>query len=209
MKCWIVSTRFIAELLEMSYELVIIGCSLGGLNAMRVFLSELSTDHYLPIVLVQHRDKSPSMMLSKILQRFTHLQVEDADDRAEIRAGHLYIAPAGYHLLIERGCLSLSTELPVHHALPSIDVAFETAARSYGKNLVAIVLTSSSADGAEGAASVENRGGLLIVEDPLSAENATLPLSAIKRTKQPQIARLDEIPTFLNHILKFPISPLC
>ena len=185
----------------MQYQLIIIGCSLGGLNAMRIFLSSLSEDHDLPIVLVQHRDKSPGLSLSKTLQRSTHLVVEDADDKTEIRNGHLYVAPAGYHLMIEGRSFSLSTDLPVHHAIPSIDVAFETAARSFGSSLVAIVLTSSSSDGAEGAAIVESRGGCVIVQDPASAENGTLPRATIAATKSPKVAKLQDISEVLRQVL--------
>lgn len=133
-----------------------------------------------------------------MLQRSTHLKVEDADDGTEINRGRLYIAPAGYHLLIERNAFSLSTELPVHYAMPSIDVAFESAARSYKKSLIAVVLTSSSVDGAEGAAIVESRGGFVIVQDPVSAENPTLVKAAIKLTKSPFVAPLEDIPTKIN-----------
>lgn len=182
----------------MGYQLIMIGCSIGGLNAMRSFLTGLSPDHELPIVLVQHRDKSSNLMLTRMLQRSTHLIVQDADDKTEIERGRLYIAPAGYHLLIEGSSFSLSTELPVHYAIPSIDVAFETAARSYGKSLAAIVLTSSSEDGAEGAAIVERRGGLVIIQDPATAENATLPRAAIKATKSATVSKLEDIPNVLK-----------
>jgi two-component system chemotaxis response regulator CheB len=184
----------------MSYQLLIIGCSLGGLNAMRVFLTGLSKDFDLPIILVQHRDKSPNLMLSRILQRSTHLKVEDAEDGMEIKRGRLYIAPPSYHLLVESNSFSLSTELPVHYAMPSIDVAFESAARSYKKSLIAVVLTSSSTDGAEGAAMVESRGGFVIVQDPSSAENRTLSEAAIKQTKSPFIASLEDIPTKVSEL---------
>jgi two-component system chemotaxis response regulator CheB len=182
----------------MSYQLVIIGCSLGGLNAMRIFLAGLHKDFELPIVLVQHRDKSPNLMLGRILQRSSHLKVEDAEDGTEISHGKVYIAPPGYHLLIERSFFSLSTELPVHYAIPSIDVAFESAARSYNKSLIAVALTSSSTDGAEGAAIVESRGGFVIVQDPVSAENSTLSNAVIKQTKSPFIAKLEDIPAKIN-----------
>jgi two-component system chemotaxis response regulator CheB len=184
----------------MSYQLVIIGCSLGGLNAMRVFLTGLSNDFDLPIILVQHRDKSPNLMLSRMLQRSTHLKVDDVEDGMEIKGGKLYIAPASYHLLVERNSFSLSTELPVHYAMPSIDVAFESAARSYKKSLIAVVLTSSSTDGADGAAIVESRGGFVIVQNPISAENPTLSKAVIEKTKSPFIASLEDIPTKLSEL---------
>lgn len=185
----------------MYYQLVIIGCSLGGLNAMRVFLTGLDKRHNTPIVLVQHRDKSPQSSLCSALQRFTHLIVEEVDDGRQIEGGHLYIAPPGYHLLIEGNGFSLSTDLPVHHAIPSIDVAFDSASRSYGSKVVAIVMTSSSTDGAEGVGMVESRGGCVIIQDPVSAENATLPRAALSTTKSAKVAKLEDIASLLGNIL--------
>jgi two-component system chemotaxis response regulator CheB len=185
----------------MHYQLVIIGCSLGGLNAMRIFLSGLDKRHNIPIVLVQHRDKSPLSSLCNTLQRSTQLIVEEVDDGRNIEGGHLYIAPPGYHLLIEGKGFSLSTDLPVHHAIPSIDVAFETASRSYGDKMVAIVMTSSSTDGADGAGMVEARGGCVVIQDPLTAENSTLPRAAIAATKAARVVKLDDIAGVLGEIL--------
>ncbi len=185
----------------MQCQLIIIGCSLGGLNAMRVLLPGLAKDHDVPIVLIQHRDKSSGLSLSSALQRMTHLKVQDADDKTEIDNGRLYVAPAGYHLLVEERSFSLSTDLPVHYAMPSIDVAFESAARSFGSELMAIILTSSSSDGAEGAAIVESRGGCVIVQDPATAENGTLPRAALAATKAAKVARLDDIGPLVTKLL--------
>jgi two-component system chemotaxis response regulator CheB len=185
----------------MVYRLVVIGCSLGGLNAMRILLEGLSHEQSVPMVLVQHRDKSPSLMLSRILQRSTHLIVQDADDKACVTAGRLYIAPPAYHLLFEGNYISLSTEMPVMSALPSIDVALESAARSYGRSLVSVLLTSSSTDGAAGAAIVESRGGVVIVQNPETSENGTLPRAVIRSTKSPIVADLENLPALLNQLL--------
>jgi two-component system chemotaxis response regulator CheB len=186
----------------MLYELIIIGCSLGGLNAMRALLSALSAEHRTPVILVQHRDKTPNAMLSRILQGSTHLKVEDAEDKTEIEANKLYLAPPGYHLLIDGKSISLSTEVPQQYAMPSIDIAFETAARSYGKSLIAIVLTSSSDDGAEGARIVEERGGLVIIQDPKTAENGRLGLATLSKTKKAKVLALEDIPGYLKDILR-------
>ena len=81
----------------MRYELVIFGCSYGGFQAMQSILQGLAPSFLTPVVLVQHRDKSPGDLLIQILQKSTHLKVQDADDGMKISAGNLYVAPASYH----------------------------------------------------------------------------------------------------------------
>jgi len=186
----------------MVYGLIVIGCSLGGLNAMRTLLAGLAADHKTPMVLVQHRDKYPNAMLTKLLQGSTNLAVLDAEDKTTIEAGKLYVAPAGYQLLIDGTAISLSTEPPHQYAIPSIDIAFETAARSFGKSLVAVVLTSSSEDGAEAAGIVEQRGGLVIVQNPETAESGRLGRATLNKTTNAKVLELEEIPGYLQEILQ-------
>jgi two-component system, chemotaxis family, protein-glutamate methylesterase/glutaminase len=184
----------------MSYELIIVGCSLGGLNAMQIVLANLGRELLTPMILIQHRDKNTGLAMNRVLQKHTHLNVIDADDKATIAPGNLYVAPAGYHLLVDKTMISLSTELPIKHAQPSIDVAFDSAARSYSKDLIGVVLTSSSIDGAQGAACIESHGGCLIVQDPATAENATLPKAALAAATKAQVVGLEEIAPLLTKL---------
>jgi two-component system chemotaxis response regulator CheB len=184
----------------MKYELIIFGCSFGGFQAMQIILNGLGTDFVTPIVLVQHRDKSPGDLLSQILQRSTHMKVQDADDGMKIAAGNLYVAPASYHLLIDNKAISLSCELPVQHAQPSIDVAFDTASLCYGSNLIGVVLTSSSIDGVSGAKSIVNRDGALIVQDPATAESVTLPKAVIAAVENARVVPLENIAGVLREM---------
>ena len=184
----------------MKYELVIFGCSYGGFQAMQTILQKLSPAFVTPVVLVQHRDKSPGDLLIQILQKYTHLKVQDADDGMKIAAGNLYVAPASYHLLIDNKAISLSCELPVQHAQPSIDVAFDTASLSYGANVIAVVLTSSSIDGVQGAKSIALRNGALIVQDPLTAESVTLPKAVISAVEKAQVVPLADIANVLRQL---------
>src|SRR5690554_969399 len=112
----------------MGSRLIVIGCSLGGLNALQVVLGGIPRGFGLPIVLVQHRGKHPDEALSRLLGAHCALPVREPQDKERIEAGHVYVAPADYHLLVERGTLALSTEAPVNYARPSIDVLFESAA---------------------------------------------------------------------------------
>jgi two-component system chemotaxis response regulator CheB len=176
-------------------ELVAIGTSLGGLNALIALLGALPDRFPVPIVVVQHRSLSPhGRGLTQLLQEHAHLTVVEADDKMALEAGTVYLAPADYHLLVEEpGLLALSTEAPVRSARPSIDVLFQTAAEAYGAGLVGVVLTGASADGAEGLAQVKARGGRAIVEDPATAECRTMPAAALEATAVDYVLPLSQI----------------
>ena len=176
-------------------ELVAVGTSLGGLNALTALLQALPGRFPVPIVIVQHRTVSPDGGgLTQLLQDYAKLRVVEADDKMTMEPSTVYIAPADYHLLIEeRGMLALSTDAPVRSARPSIDVLFQTAADAYGTALLGVLLTGASADGAEGLAAVKARGGRAIVEDPSTAECRTMPAAGLAATAVDYVLPLSKI----------------
>lgn len=161
-----------------SYDIVVVGASLGGLRALEVLLASLSENFPLPIAIAQHRHKNADA-LGVILQRQCPLPLSEAEDKEAIAPGHIYLAPADYHLLVEVGRLALSTEAPVCHARPSIDVLFESAADAYGKRVIGVILTGASDDGAKGLATIKANGGVPIVQEPTTAQSPTMPSAAI------------------------------
>jgi two-component system chemotaxis response regulator CheB len=164
-------------------EIVAIGTSLGGLNALIALLHDLPEDLHAPVVVVQHRSAPADRGLAELLQEHTRLTVQEAEDKQAISAGGVYLAPADYHLMVEEpGVLALSTEAPVRSARPSIDVLFETAADAYGPGAIGVLLTGASADGASGLAAIKRRGGLAIVQDPATAEAAAMPAAGLSAT---------------------------
>src|SRR5260370_24602663 len=96
-----------------------------------------------------------------------------------ILTGHVSLAPAHYHLLVEGGRLALSIDSPVLHARPSIDVLFESCACAYGERAVGVILTGANQDGAQGLAAIKARGGLAIVQDPATAESRVMCEAAV------------------------------
>ena len=180
-------------------ELVAIGTSFGGLNALTGLLSVLPHGFPVPIAVVQHRTVSPDGGgLSRLLQEHTRLTIVEADDKMPLVAGTVYIAPADYHLLVEEpGMLALSTDAPVRSARPSIDVLFQTASDAYGPGVLGVLLTGGSADGAEGLALVTARGGRAIVEDPATAECRTMPAAALAATAVDYVRPLSKIGEYL------------
>jgi two-component system chemotaxis response regulator CheB len=181
----------------MNVELVIIGASWGGLHAVGEILSGLPEDFPAPMLVVQHRAEDAEDVLAGLLDRRGPLSVLDADDKAPLVPGCIRVAPPGYHVLVERGHVELSTEALVHFSRPSIDVALETGARAYGAALVGVVLTGANDDGAHGLAEVRRHGGMAIVQDPGTAERSTMPQAAIAAADPQVVAGLQDIAPLL------------
>lgn len=178
----------------MRFELIVMGASLGGLKAMEVILAGLPAALPLPIVAVLHRDARSDVDLGAYLQGFCSLAVGEAEDKDNIQVGRVYLAPADYHLLVERsGALALSTDAPVANARPSVDVLFESAADAYGDRLIGVVLTGASRDGARGSGRIKALGGTVLVQDPATAESGLMPGAAVAAAAPDRVLPLAQI----------------
>jgi two-component system chemotaxis response regulator CheB len=176
------------------YELIVIGASWGGLSALEQVLGGLPDGFATPIAIAQHRAvDSGSGALSWMLGRRVGRDVCEAGDKDPIEPGRVYVAPPDYHLLVEPDGFALSTEGVVHHARPSIDVLFDSAADVYAERLVAVILTGANDDGAHGTMRVRRRGGMTIAQEPASAERPEMPVAAIATGAVRQVVPLDEI----------------
>jgi two-component system, chemotaxis family, protein-glutamate methylesterase/glutaminase len=163
-----------------SYSVVVVGTSWGGLVALSTLLHGLPADFDIPIVVVQHRGKDTERLLTDLLQDATGLNVCEIEDKEPLTAGTVHIAPANYHVLIEEGHLSLTTDDLVRFSRPSIDVMFMSAADTYAARAIGIVLTGANEDGSRGLAQIARRGGVALVQDPKTAEIPIMPMAAIK-----------------------------
>jgi len=180
------------------YELIVIGTSWGGLQALSRLLEGLPDDVHQPIVVAQHRStESETVVLGRLLQHHTRRLVGDPDDKTPLEDDHVYLGPPDYHVLIEGNHLALSTDAPVWFARPSIDVLFQSAADAYRERAIGIVLTGANTDGAEGLARIKHRGGVAIVQDPATSHKRTMPDAAIAATAADAVLRLEEIPGFV------------
>jgi two-component system chemotaxis response regulator CheB len=183
-----------------SFEIVVVGASYGGLAALQTLLPELAPEFPLPVVVVQHRRKDSDDGLCEYLRKRSRLPLVEPNDKDKVEPGHVYLAPRDYHLLIERSIFALSTESPVGFARPSIDVLFESAADVYRDRIVGVILTGANADGAKGLARIKALGGLTVVQDPESAESRAMPDAAISGVAVDRVLPLQEIAPFLNEL---------
>jgi two-component system chemotaxis response regulator CheB len=181
----------------MSFNIVVIGTSLGGFHALKTVLGDLPKDFALPIVVVQHRSFEDSEALAPLLATHVQLPVIEPDDKEEIRPGKVFVGPSNYHLVIDDRHLGLSADAPVLHARPSIDVLFESAAECFGQGVLGVLLTGMSRDGTAGLKRIRECGGFTVVQDPLTAQGRIMPEAAIESAVADRILPLQSISSFL------------
>ena len=182
------------------YDLLLIGGSAGSLEVLMKLLPSLRRDLDLSVVVVMHR-KNGESLLTDILSDKTSWIVKEAEDKDLIEPCTIYLAPADYHLLVEKDkSLSLDYSEKIHYSRPAIDVTFETAAEAYGGNLVAVLLSGANADGAAGLQKIKAAGGLTIVQNPAEASVSYMPQQAIDSTKVDYIVDTAQIIQVINSL---------
>ena len=185
----------------MRYEAIVIGVSSGGMNAMKVMFYLLPKDFSTPVIIVQHISAHSDSQWIKLLNDKSNLPIKEADEKEKIENGKVYIAPPNYHLLIEKDrTFSLTIDERVNYSRPSIDVLFESAAEAYTNKLIGVILTGSNNDGTNGIIRVKECGGLIIIQNPETAESAFMPKSAIAAIKPDYVLPLDGIADLLIKI---------
>jgi two-component system chemotaxis response regulator CheB len=182
-------------------QAIVIGCSAGGLTALELLFSGIDQAMPLPIAVCCHTGSATVDLLCELLAKHATLPVEEARERAPMRAGVIHVAPSGYHLLLESTRrFALSVDQRVSFARPSIDVLFDSAAEAYRNALIGVVLTGANSDGAEGLRRLRGYGGVAIVQDPADAESPAMPSAALKLAGADHCLPLAAIAPLLNRL---------
>ncbi len=183
-------------------EAVVIGVSTGGMHALKTIIPALPASFPVPVVAVQHIGERSDMFLAKYLASLSRIKVKEAEDKESLQPGYVYLAPPGYHLLIEPDRIfSLSVDPRVNYSCPSIDVLFESAADAFGEKLAGVILTGANSDGAQGLRKIKTSGGIAIVQDPESAEASYMPESALNATPADYVVILEQIAPLLSKLV--------
>ncbi|CDG84269.1 chemotaxis protein CheB [Janthinobacterium agaricidamnosum] len=170
-----------ADRLTGTIRLVAIGASAGGVEALGILLRAIPANCPAAFVVVLHMAPDRSSRLPQLYAQRCQLRLKEAEDKEAVLAGTVYFAVADYHLQIEpERTFSLSLDAAVNYSRPAIDVLFESAAYTYGKEMLGIILTGASADGAAGLATVRQCGGHAWVQDPAQALAGIMPAAALK-----------------------------
>lgn len=186
----------------LAYDVLAIGASWGGVDMLMRLVAQLPASWRLPVVIVQHQHPNSGNALERILSRVAKLPVHDVEDKDVMQQGHVYLAPANYHLLVEDdGSFGLSLEAPVKYCRPALDVTFASLARVFQHRCIGLVLTGANDDGAEGTRIIKAAGGHTLAQSPDSAEARSMPEAAIATGAVDKVLEPDEIVPYLLHLL--------
>ncbi len=183
------------------FRAVVLGVSTGGVDALKRLLPALPVAYSLPVLVVIHLTPESGDSLARLLNDMAEIEVKEADEGELIAGGVVYLAPANYHLLLERdGQLALSIDPAVNFARPSIDVLFESAAASFGAAVIGVILTGAANDGARGLERIRQLGGFTIVQEPADAVMDAMPKNALALGPADRVVTLDELPALLIYL---------
>jgi two-component system, chemotaxis family, protein-glutamate methylesterase/glutaminase len=165
-------------------DVILIGGSAGALEGLLAILPALPDAFAIPIVVVLHLAPTQPNLVPELLQRATRRRVAEIDDKQPLRGDTVHVAPANYHVLIERDrTLSLSVDELVHFSRPSIDVLFESAAVALHAGVAGILLSGANEDGATGLERIADAGGLAVIQDPATSRHSTMPSIGVVRLR--------------------------
>ncbi|HEX3006518.1 MAG TPA: chemotaxis protein CheB [Bacteroidales bacterium] len=183
------------------YKAIVIGGSAGSFQVVTRILGSLSPTISFPVFLSLHRLKHVRSGFLEALSMKSKVPIIEPNDKEQIKPGKAYLAPANYHMYIELGNrIALSTEEPVHHSRPSIDLSFYTAANVYRDKLIGIILSGANQDGALGLKKIKEMGGLTIVQDPKDCQVSTMTEASLNLIKVDYVFSTDRIAEFLSKL---------
>ena len=186
----------------MKYDIIVIGTSAGGIDALKKVFASFRNTHEVAIVIILHVSPSSKSYLSNIVARLVDIDVFEIEDKMKIKRGAVFIAPPNYHVLIEKdGTFTLTTSEKVCFARPSIDVTFEAIADAFGESAIGVLLTGANHDGGQGLKQIKVAGGYTVVQNPTTAVSREMPEYAIKHANVDEIIRLEDIGRRLDEIL--------
>lgn len=180
---------------------ILIGGSAGSFRIVTEILGALPKDFPYSIILVLHRLKHIKTGFTEALSSKSLLPVSEPKDKEKIEQSKVYIVPANYHMYIEPDkTFALSTEEPVNHSRPSIDITFSSAAYSLNGKIIGIILSGANKDGAFGLKKIKDNSGITIVQDPEESIVRTMPDAAIKTTEPENILSSQKIVEFIANL---------
>jgi two-component system chemotaxis response regulator CheB len=189
-------------------EVLVIGVSTGGPNALEQLLPLLSQDLPVPALIVQHMPKLFTNVLAERLNRCCPLRVVEAYQGAPLQPGVVWLAPGDVHMEVTLrpggseasppAQIKLHSQEPLHHCRPAVDYLFLSAARIYGAGTLAVVLTGMGSDGLDGARAVYDRGGAVLAQDEASSAVWGMPGRVVEAGIASAVLPLDGLAREIN-----------
>lgn len=187
----------------MNYDIIAIGSSAGGIDALKKIFEKFKSGDKVAIVIVQHLAANTVSYMPRIISDLTDMSVFEIEDKMIIEKGCVYIVPPNYHALIEKeGVFTLTTFEKVCFARPSIDVTFESLSDVFKERIIGLVLTGANHDGGHGLKSIKVNNGYTIVQNYKNAEASEMPRYAAEYVCPDEILEIDFIGERLNQLLE-------
>lgn len=178
-------------------DIVAIGTSTGGPNALAQVVPLFPKDFPVPVVIVQHMPPLFTGLLAERLHQQSRLAVHEAEAGKVLEPGHVWIARGNYHMkVVRRGiraALHLDQDPPENSCRPAVDVLFRSVAEAYGPNALAVVMTGMGSDGALGAAQIREGGGEVLVQDEASSVVWGMPGAVVSAGAADKVCPLSDI----------------
>lgn len=191
----------------MTRDVIVIGASSGGIDALRTIASQLPADLPAAICVVIHVAPESPGSLHELFTRSSKVPTSTASDGESLKPGHIYFAPPDHHLLIGPGTLRLTRGPKENRFRPAIDTLFRSAAQAYGPKVVGVVLSGDLDDGTAGLLAVKEFGGIAVVQDPEEALFPSMPRSAREHVKVDYCLPVAEIAPLLVSLSRGRVGP--
>ena len=185
-------------------DIVVIGASAGGIDALKILVAPLPKNLKAAIFITLHVAPYSDGILPEILERAGALPASNAKDWEPIQHGRIYVAPPDHHLLFEDGFVRIAHGPRENRFRPAIDPMFRAAAYCFGSRVIGVILSGWLDDGTAGLRAVRERGGTTIVQHPDDAFAASMPLNAIKHVEIDHILAVRDIGPTLAHLVEKP-----
>lgn len=191
----------------MHRDIVVIGASAGGVEALRTLAAGLPADLPASVFVVLHLAPHTPSSLHQILGRVSPLPAEPAEDGAPILPGRIRVGVADHHLLVEPDRVRVTRGPRENHARPAVDVLFRSAAYAFGPRVVGAVLTGNLDDGTAGLWAVKDRGGIALAQSPDEAQAPSMPVSAIRNVAVDRVVPVAEMARTIAALVRETVAP--
>jgi two-component system chemotaxis response regulator CheB len=183
------------------HDIVAIGASAGGVEAISRLVADLPRDIRASVLVVLHLSRGRSM-LPEILSRAGRLPAAQPVDGEPLQYGRIYVAAPDHHLVVMKDTVRVVHTASENGVRPAVDPLFRSAARTYGPRVIGVILTGALDDGAAGIVAVKEAGGVTIAQDPDEASAPGMPRSAIATGMIDHVLALRDIPILLEALVK-------
>ncbi len=186
-------------------KLVVIGASTGGPKAVLDVMQNITPDLPAVFLIVQHMPKGFTMSFAERIAWQSGVRAKEAEEGDILLPGRAYVAPAGSHMTVEKDRdqyrIRLNQDPPVNFVRPAVDVTMLSVAETFGRNIIAVVLTGMGKDGLEGVRKIKNAGGRVIIQDEASSVVWGMPRAIFKAGLADEVLPVSKIPAaILNYI---------